>query len=1669
MDRRTLDYYDQHAAEISAKYRSIPSGIDPYIAEAFPQPGSKILDVGSGSGRDLVALLARGYDAHGIEPSEGLRKESVKAFPQLKDRVFPFGLPLPDDATCGSPYDGIVCSAVLMHIPEEQLFDAAFSLKRRLKDGGRLLVSVSHDRPNLDAEHRDQDGRLFHPVPPDYLLLLFERLGFALLRRWDTPDRAGREGIQWVTFFFELQGANRGRPLDRIETVLNRDRKTATYKLALFRAVSEIGTKEYQHARWLNDKEVAVPIRLIAEKWFRYYWSLFDADVFVPQNNGESPTSPKPVAFRKLETQIVRRYKDAGRLSQFTVDLASQSLSPDLARLSAPGSTDIIAQVAAPDGWYPGLWSEDWGVVWLFEQWTNSVDSLESWGEPEGGIIDPTVTLTVLLANAADYDTYSSNVVAQWEAQCQSSDAVAPQPMLNVMAMDEEDDDGGDPCTITNEAAPFSVVSIAPDNSGNMILTWQSCTDHIYVVQSESSLTPTSSWTDVAWMFGTDQQTSWTDTNAVGLTQNFYQVVRLNPNAFNNGIPYWWAVTYGLDPLDPNLASETSTNPWAHGLTNLQVYENPSVLIADNYSSIGDGIPDWWRVMYFGTATTTNGNSCATCDPDGDGLNNLTELLIGTNPNVFDPPMGLIVNGGNPCTPSLTISIQALSTNYPDIRASTDPLMSNSTFLAFSGGVAAYTLPDNGDGLYNVYVQYADATGQPHGLIVARPVTLDRVLPVIQITSPASNAVLNQAFITLQAVAADPNPVVPDAERPLSIWVNGEPYWDRDGTNIVVERLPVPTGTNSFSVTIQAVDQAGNTNTASETWPIDLSTATNAPNMLTVNLSSSMLLPNVSSIWVEGTVDNDYALINAIVFAASGDVLTNSLNVSQNQYEGLVSLEGGTNQLVLVASDAAGNASSNSYTVISSTEFSGAITNPVFGTFATAPSNYVSGYVSALYDAGLPTQTNVTSVTVNGVAAVLGTNMDAYGNVPFWTTNMIPLGVPITATIGGPGIPTDPPVLQAQSQSYEVIAKSTVYDLFPEGEAYGASRPSYPCGWTWFIYIENDVISNEFDLSGGEDSVVVNEYQNTRFLPDPGYVCAGDPDNAASLLGAWSGFEYEYTYTDTNPVRSLDFGSLPRASDWWWPQGFTNPNQPYYARGNTGWEEYWPWENEARASLTFKAPPQYGTNTTVIFTFEGMQYATPGGATQDLSQVQFRGQSPIAYSNEAQTVSYLFTVTGGQKYTINQDSFTWPSFTTNYVQQFPYATLFYSDTLHHLSWTNFHNAVAALTIYVRQPVPGTRTVINGTDAGHTSWQLSLTPTNQIDQLIPPDVHSFATGVVNQISGFGTTGWQPLPCLHETGPGGVFHDPLNANVQRTYNLTLDQLISGLRYAQAHANDQYDLDNYNCTDFALGVASHSGVVINSKLGHPFPYKESAFKMISYEDMLGAYRKSGGSAELFRGFRKDWWNYYRWWDYATHPRWKLRYRLYRPHRFQMPESTSAGDIAAVPVPSGKSAAQELTSDPEYARVAEIGRQWRGLTAEAVRAKYQAIQETNFVPSVLNITAHDDQNGDELVFSFEGGQLFEVAVDHAKGGAYQMFLDRDGNVSGYSHVGHMGLDGLSFNIYTNGQLASIGHFTNSLCIGEQRYYNESGSLVFSTNYTQPTLPEPFRAPPSRAPVSAK
>jgi alpha-tubulin suppressor-like RCC1 family protein len=61
-------------------------------------------------------------------------------------------------------------------------------------------------------------------------------------------------------------------------------------------------------------------------------------------------------------------------------------------------------------------------------------------------------------------------------------------------------------------------------------------------------------------------------------------------------------------------------------------------------STACDGIPDWWRAQYFGgSGMTTNSTNCATCNPDGDCLNNLQEYQHGADP--LNPSPTAVVSG----------------------------------------------------------------------------------------------------------------------------------------------------------------------------------------------------------------------------------------------------------------------------------------------------------------------------------------------------------------------------------------------------------------------------------------------------------------------------------------------------------------------------------------------------------------------------------------------------------------------------------------------------------------------------------------------------------------------------------------------------------------------------------------------------------------------------------------------------------------------------------------------------------------------------------------------------------------------------------------------------------------------------------------------------------------
>jgi SAM-dependent methyltransferase/SOS-response transcriptional repressor LexA len=328
MDAKTKAFYATHAERLSASYSS--AGVAADLLATFHEC-RKILDLGCGSGRDLAALLLAGKDAYGADavPEMLASAEKNLSAQGIATQGRLFTAELPDlGMFADAEFDGVHCSAVLMHLAEEKVFDAIFAIRRILKPGGRLRVSVPSRRADVDSQtRRDPEGRFFSDLAPAKLQLLLERVGFSLNTGRLVSDSLGRPGVEWwIGDFTRLDDAGE-RPLHLVESVLNRDKKDATYKLALFRALAEIAQTQSHLAAYTPEGKIKLPIQAIAEKWILYYWPIFESELFIPQRTNERAGQGNGVAIRKPLAELIGQFQGAGGLTGFYTDWKGGRLS----------------------------------------------------------------------------------------------------------------------------------------------------------------------------------------------------------------------------------------------------------------------------------------------------------------------------------------------------------------------------------------------------------------------------------------------------------------------------------------------------------------------------------------------------------------------------------------------------------------------------------------------------------------------------------------------------------------------------------------------------------------------------------------------------------------------------------------------------------------------------------------------------------------------------------------------------------------------------------------------------------------------------------------------------------------------------------------------------------------------------------------------------------------------------------------------------------------------------------------------------------------------------------------------------------------------------------------------------------------------------------------------
>jgi 2-polyprenyl-3-methyl-5-hydroxy-6-metoxy-1,4-benzoquinol methylase len=160
-DLQTEAAYEANAVRYNEDWRNQPPPDDMYalLVRHFV-PGGRTIDVGCGNGRDAAWLAQQGFDVVGYDSSSALVELARQSFPSV---TFHVGH-LPGLEGVTAQFDNVVCETVLMHLPANEVPQAATRLWALVRPGGVLYVSW---RVTEGDDLRHADGRLYSAFSPD--------------------------------------------------------------------------------------------------------------------------------------------------------------------------------------------------------------------------------------------------------------------------------------------------------------------------------------------------------------------------------------------------------------------------------------------------------------------------------------------------------------------------------------------------------------------------------------------------------------------------------------------------------------------------------------------------------------------------------------------------------------------------------------------------------------------------------------------------------------------------------------------------------------------------------------------------------------------------------------------------------------------------------------------------------------------------------------------------------------------------------------------------------------------------------------------------------------------------------------------------------------------------------------------------------------------------------------------------------------------------------------------------------------------------------------------------------------------------------------------------------------------------------------------------------------
>ncbi len=162
-------------------------------------PNGRILEIGSGGGRDAVELIEAGYDYLGTDISTGLLEQARKFNPDINfEEVSVYDLDYKE------LFDGFWCSAVLLHIPRYRIDDALDAINKNMKKGAFGFIAIKEgEGEKLEADNKSTQGdqRFFVYWTDEEFSKRLADNGFEVVER---GYRTVSERTKWLTYIVKV-------------------------------------------------------------------------------------------------------------------------------------------------------------------------------------------------------------------------------------------------------------------------------------------------------------------------------------------------------------------------------------------------------------------------------------------------------------------------------------------------------------------------------------------------------------------------------------------------------------------------------------------------------------------------------------------------------------------------------------------------------------------------------------------------------------------------------------------------------------------------------------------------------------------------------------------------------------------------------------------------------------------------------------------------------------------------------------------------------------------------------------------------------------------------------------------------------------------------------------------------------------------------------------------------------------------------------------------------------------------------------------------------------------------------------------------------------------------------------------------------------------------------